>query len=182
MDASATTQVSALRRADLRTLQAEYERLFSKKTSSRNREWLFKVVAKKIQGDDEPESSKRPVPLAQLVAKYSKTGRSKNKSKTAKREKSTEPKKSKSRVKPVGGRDPRLPQKNGTIIERIYKGKKLHVTVEADGFTFSGKSYKSLSALAQHITGAKAINGYLFFQLGDYAKPVRRGAKEKAGK
>jgi hypothetical protein len=130
-------------------------------------------VARKIQGEEEPESSKRPVPLAQLVAKYSKKGRSKNATKSAKREKSTEPKKSK--AKPVGDRDPRLP-KSGTTIEREYKGKKLHVTVAEDGFTFGGKSYKSLSALAAHITGAKAINGYLFFMLGDYAK------KEKTGK
>ena len=181
MDASATTQISALRRADLKALQAEYERVFSKKTASRNREWLFKVIAKKSQDNEEPESANKPVPLPTLIAKYEKKGRSKNKPKTAKREKATEPKKSKSRVKPVGSRDPRLP-KIGTTIERVYKGKKLLVTVEADGFTFGGKSYKSLSALAQHITGAKAINGFLFFQLGDYAKPARRGTKEKAGK
>lgn len=178
MDTPTTTRVSALIRADLKTLQAEYERLFSKKTSSRNRDWLFKVVAKRIQGDDEPIASEHPVPLPTLIARYSKKGRSKNKSKATKRAKSTDQKKSKSKTKPVGGRDPRLPQKNGTVIERIYKGKKLHVTVEQDGFTFGGKSYKSLSALAAHITGAKAINGYLFFQLGDYAKPK----KEKAGK
>jgi len=181
MDASATTQVSKLRKMDLKDLQAEYERLFEKPSKSRNREWLFKVIAKKIQDDEEPESAKHPVALPTLVAKYSKKARSKNKSKTAKREKATEPKKSKSRVKPVGSRDPRLP-KVGTTIERVYKGKKLLVTVEADGLTFGGKSYKSLSALAQHITGAKSINGFLFFKLGDYAKPVRRGAKEKAGK
>ena len=174
--ASATTRVSRLRTLDLKGLQEAYEKEFGKPSKSRNREWLFKTVAKKIQGDDEPESSKRPVALPTLIAKYSKKGRSKNKTKSAKRAKTAEPKESKSRVKPVGGRDPRLPQKNGTVIERIYKGKKLLVTVESDGFTFGGKSYKSLSALAQHITGAKAINGFLFFQLGDYAK------KEKVGK
>ena len=50
------------------------------------------------------------------------------------------------------------------------------MTVAKDHFEWEGKPYKSLSALAQAITGAKAINGYLFFQLGDYAK------KEKASK
>lgn len=173
--ASATTQISRLRTLDLKGLQEAYEKAFGKKSKSRNREWLFKTVARRLQGD-EPIASEHPVPLPTLVARYSKKGRSKNKTKTAKREASGGSKKSKSKVKPVGGRDPRLPQKNGTVIERIYKGKKLHVTVEADGFTFGGKSYKSLSALAAHITGAKAINGFLFFQLGDYAK------KEKAGK
>jgi len=66
--------------------------------------------------------------------------------------------------------------KPGTTIERVYKGKKLLVTVTEDGFTFSGKPYRSLSALAMAITGAKAMNGFLFFCLGKYAK------KEKAGK
>jgi len=181
MDASATTQISKLRRMNLKELQAEYERVFEKPSKSRNREWLFKVIAKKLQDNVEPESASKPVALPTLIAKYSKKGRSKNKTKTAKHGKATESKKSQSRVKPVGDRDPRLP-KVGTTIERVYKGKKILVTAEQDGFTFGGKSYKSLSALAQHITGAKAINGYLFFQLGDYAKPVRRGAKEKAGK
>ncbi len=173
--ASATTQISRLRSLDLKGLQEAYEKAFGKKSSSRNREWLFKTVARKLQNGDEPESANKPVALPTLVAKYEKKGRSKNATKSAKREKTAEPKKSKSKVKPVGGRDPRLP-KAGTTIEREYKGKKLHITVEADSFTFGGKSYKSLSALAAHITGAKAINGYLFFQLGDYAK------KEKAGK
>ena len=180
MDASATTQISKLRKMDLKDLQAEYERVFEKQSKSRNREWLFKVIAKKIQDNEEPESANKPVALPTLIAKYAKKARSKNTTKAAKQGNASEPKKSKSRVKPVGDRDPRLP-KIGTTIERVYKGKKLLVTVEADGFTFGGKSYKSLSALAQYITGSTAINGFLFWQLGDYAKPVRRGAK-KAGK
>ena len=165
MDASTTTQISKLRALDLKSLQEAYENAFGKPSKSRNREWLFKTIARKWQNNEEPESANKPAPLPTLVARYSKS-----KTKSAKREK-----KSRSKVRPVGGRDPRLP-KVGTALEREYKGKKLHITVEADGFTFGGRSYKSLSALAQHITGAKAVNGFLFFHLGDYAK------KEKAGK
>jgi hypothetical protein len=178
MDVSATTAISKLRRLALKELQTEYERVFGKPSKSRNREWLFKVIAKKLQDNEEPESANGPVPLPTLIAKYEKKGRSakanksKNKTKAAAREK-----KAKTRVKPVGSRDERLP-KVGTTIERVYKGKKLLVTVEAEGFTFGGKSYRSLSALAAHITGSKAINGFLFFQLGDYTKP----AKDKASK
>jgi hypothetical protein len=159
-----TTQISKLRKASLKELQEKYQEAFGKETKNRNRVQLFSQIARKLQNDEEPDSAKRPVPLASLVAKYEGKGRSKNRTKTATREKQP-----KSKVKPVGVRDPRLP-KLGTTIEREYKGKKLHVTVAEDGFTFAGKSYKSLSALAAHITGAKAINGYLFFQLGDYAK------------
>ncbi len=163
MDASSTTQISKLRSADLKGLQDAYQQAFGKSSKSRNRDWLFKVIAKKIQNNEEPESAKRPVALPTLVAKFRKS--------KAKKAKSV--KTSRSKVKPVGGRDPRLP-KVGTALQREYKGKKLQVTVEADGFTFGGKSYKSLSALAAHITGAKAINGYLFFQLGDYAKKASK--------
>ena len=163
MDASSTTHFSKRRSADVTGLKDAYQQAFGKSSKSRNRDWLFKVIAKKIQNNEEPESAKRPVALPTLVAKFRKS--------KAKKAKSV--KTSRSKVKPVGGRDPRLP-KVGTALQREYKGKKLQVTVEADGFTFGGKSYKSLSALAAHITGAKAINGYLFFQLGDYAKKASK--------
>lgn len=169
-----TTQISRLRTASLKDLQAKYQELFGKTTKNRNRVQLFSQIARKLQNNEEPESANKPVALPTLIAKYEKKGRSKNKTKTAARErKPTGEKQSRSNSKPVGGRDPRLP-KVGTTIEREYKGKKLHVTVAEDGFTFGGKSYKSLSALAAHITGAKAINGFLFFQLGDYAKKASK--------
>ncbi len=171
MEASATTQISKLRRMDLRELQDAYKQAFGKGSKSRNRDWLFKAIAKKIQDNEEPESSKQTGKAAQLVARFQKT-----KTKSAKQDA-----RPKAKINFVGGRDPRLPRV-GTALQREYKGKKLHVTIEADGFAFGGKSYKSLSALAQHITGAKAINGFLFFQLGDYAKPTRRSEKEKTGK
>lgn len=173
MDASATTALSRLRRMDLKELQVEYERVCGKPSKSRNREWLFKTVARALQGQDEPKSDQPAGPT--ITAKFERKSRSKNKTKTAKREKAAKVgKKPRSRVKPIGDRDPRLP-KQGTVIERLYKKRKLLVTVEQDGFTFGGKSYRSLSALAQHITGAKAINGFLFFQLGDYAKVKKAG-------
>lgn len=175
MEATMTTQISKLRKSSLKELQEKYHEVFGKETKNRNRVQLFSQIARKLQNGEEPESANKPVALPTLIAKYEKRSRSKNKTKTAGREKKTVEKQTRTKAKPVGGRDPRLP-KVGTTIEREYKGKKLHVTVAEDGFTFSGKSYKSLSALAARITGAKAINGYLFFMLGDYAK------KEKAGK
>jgi hypothetical protein len=61
---------------------------------------------------------------------------------------------------PLDGRLPML----GTVITRDYKGQKLCVQVLADGFVFEGEKYKSLSAVARHITGS-AWNGYFFFGL-----------------
>jgi len=61
-------------------------------------------------------------------------------------------------------RDPRLPAA-GTTLTRTYKGKELKVAVLEDGFRFEGEEYRSLSALASHITGAASINGVLWFGL-----------------
>ncbi len=51
---------------------------------------------------------------------------------------------------------------NGTVLIREFKGKRYKVTVIADGFEFNGKNYKSLSAIANEITGTR-WNGKKFF-------------------
>ena len=51
MEATMTTQISKLRKLDLRGLRAEYEQLFKKPTKSRNAKQLFAQIARKMQGD-----------------------------------------------------------------------------------------------------------------------------------
>lgn len=46
----------------------------------------------------------------------------------------------------------------GTVLTRVYKGKEYKVTVLEDGFRCDGTEYRSLSALAAALTGAKSIN------------------------
>ena len=60
--------------------------------------------------------------------------------------------------------------KVGDVIERTYKGKQLRVKVTKDGFKFRGKAYRSLTAIALEVTGARSISGPYFF----------RNAKRKA--
>ena len=52
----------------------------------------------------------------------------------------------------------------GTRLVREYQGTAHTVTVRADGFEYQGRPYKSLSAIARHITGTR-WNGLLFFGL-----------------
>ena len=52
----------------------------------------------------------------------------------------------------------------GTRLVREYQGIAHTVTVLADGFEYQGRPYKSLSAIARHITGTR-WNGLLFFGL-----------------
>jgi hypothetical protein len=60
-------------------------------------------------------------------------------------------------------RDTRLP-KPGTLISRSFKGRQIVVTVLDDGFSFDGREYKSLSAIAAEATGTR-WNGFQFFGL-----------------
>ncbi len=52
----------------------------------------------------------------------------------------------------------------GTCLIREYRGISHHVLVTDTGFDYQGKPYRSLSAVAQKITGTK-WNGWVFFGL-----------------
>lgn len=58
----------------------------------------------------------------------------------------------------------------GTRLIREYNGVQHVVTVRSDDFEFEGRPYRSLSAIARHITGTR-WNGWAFFGLR-----VRAGA------
>ena len=62
--------------------------------------------------------------------------------------------------------DPRLPAP-GSAIVRHFKGRKHRVVFLKDGsgFEYEGERYRTLTAVAKHITGSH-INGFRFFQLG----------------
>ncbi len=164
--ASATTRVSRLRTLDLKGLQEAYKDAFGKASKSRNREWLFKVIAKKVQDNEEPESANKPVPLPTLIAKYTpaKKTRSRIVTKTAGKKKAkVKAEGKKTRVRAIGERDPRLP-KAGTTLTREWHGKKYLVKVLDQGFEYGGKPYRSLSGVAKAISG-QIVNGVLWFGL-----------------
>ncbi|WP_412059079.1 DUF2924 domain-containing protein [Bartonella sp. DGB2] len=52
----------------------------------------------------------------------------------------------------------------GTQLRREYLGQIHRVTVVQNGYNYEGQIYKSLNAIAKHITGT-TWNGYLFFGL-----------------
>ena len=52
----------------------------------------------------------------------------------------------------------------GTRLTREWQGKEHSVTVRRDDFEYRGRAYKSLSAVARHITGTN-WNGLVFFGL-----------------
>lgn len=54
--------------------------------------------------------------------------------------------------------------KPGTRLYREYKGQNYEVEVLDQGFSYAGKQYKSLTAVAKDITGVQT-NGHVFFGL-----------------
>lgn len=75
---------------------------------------------------------------------------------------------------------PDIQIKTGTRLRRLYQGKVHEVTSANDGFIYDGRSYRSLSEVARHITGTR-WNGRIFFGLKPKASPSkRRGIHEQA--
>ena len=60
-------------------------------------------------------------------------------------------------------RDSRLPAP-GTILRRTFRDENITVHVLEEGFQHDGAVYRSLSAVARHITGTQ-WNGFSFFRL-----------------
>jgi hypothetical protein len=61
----------------------------------------------------------------------------------------------------------------GTLLTREWDGQLQRVMVLADGFTWNGKTYRSLSGVALAITGSR-WNGPRFFGLRDQPSPEGR--------
>lgn len=75
-------------------------------------------------------------------------------------------------------RDPRLPAA-GTVITKLWRERTIEITVNETDFTFEGRSYRSLSAIASELLGCPA-NGYLWAGLTEGAKAAaaRRAERE----
>lgn len=154
-------RVSELRRMTVGELRREYAEVFGEQTRSYHKEFLVRRIAWRIQANAEgglpdrarkraleiaddadlrtraPGSAQSPTPAA-----HAGTGRA------------------------VIGRvevaaDDRLPMP-GALLTRDYRGRTIRVRVLPKGFDYEGTVYRSLSAVAQAVTGAH-WNGYLFF-------------------
>ena len=152
-------EVAAMRRMTPRELQEKYAEVFGEQPRSRNKRWLVKRIAWRMQANEEGELSERARRRAAELANDA------DLRVTAPRWPKREPSDGDRTVtKPVSfADDSRLPLP-GSVITRQYKGQTLQVKVLSDGFEFEGEVYKSLSSVAKEITGSH-WNGYHFFGL-----------------
>ncbi|MBU6172356.1 MAG: DUF2924 domain-containing protein [Planctomycetes bacterium] len=61
----------------------------------------------------------------------------------------------------------------GSMLHREYKGRQIRVLIVNNGFEYEGQLFKSLTAVANAITGSH-VNGFQFFRLGIRPEAIGR--------
>jgi len=157
-ETSVIRRIHALRQMTVGELRIEWQKLYGEPTRSRNRDYLWKRLAWRVQelthGGLSDRAKQR---IDELAPDGFVRARTPNVAVPA-----ADP-----APAPVSGRphrDPRLPSP-GTVITKRYKGRELRVVVRDDGVEFDGAMHPSLTALAKHVTGCRSINGRLFWGL-----------------
>lgn len=159
---SIPAELAELERMSVEQLATKYRTLYGEPTRTRNKDYLRKRLAWRVQelaygelsphaleriqqlGDTLPERWRMragvPTPPVEPPVVV-----------TAPAPRALEP------------RDPRIPPV-GSVLRRAFNGVEHEVVVLVDGFEHAGERFKTLSAVALRITGTR-WNGYLFFGL-----------------
>lgn len=135
-------------------LAEKYRAVFGIPTRSRNKEYLRKHLAWRMQERAEGGLSPRAIERIEQLAPQAPV---RWRERIAKQDGAERP--APAAAKP--DRDPRLPPP-GTVLTRAHNGIEHQVTVLTDGFEYQGKRHRSLSQIARLITGT-SWNGFTFF-------------------
>ena len=160
MDKRLLREIQRLRQMTVAELRREWERLYGGPTRSRNRDYLWKRLAWRVQElayGGLSDWAKARIEVVEPHAGFIRA-RTPGPAICVTREAAklqAEPE------RPV--RDPRLPSP-GTVLTREYHDRELRVLTREDGFEWEGRQYRSLSAVARAVTGQR-WNGLLFFGL-----------------
>lgn len=150
-------EVLALQDLTVAELRERYLDLYGEATRSRNRTWLFRACAWRVQEIAYGGLSERALRRAEEIARDCDVRPRRADHVPALPGTST-------RVvafqpKPVS--DDPTP---GTLLTRRYKGREVRVRVLDDGYEYEGQPYRSLTAVARAVTGSH-WNGRAFFGL-----------------
>ncbi len=153
MDDAVEMKIESLRKLKAGELRTRYRDLFGEVSPSFNRAHLFRRISWRLQAEAEGDLSERARRRASQLANDSDLRLRAPRSFWHEIERDGE----------SPNRDPRLPPTD-TVVERVYQGQIIRVTVLANGFEYHGKNYASLSAIAHRVTGTR-WNGFHFFGL-----------------
>lgn len=145
-------QLAALREMTVNELREKYREVYGEPSRSRNKDYLRKKVAWRIQELAEGGLTDRARARIDKLAPEAPV--------RWKKRPMAEPQ---ADVPTDATRDPRLPEP-GTVLTREHGGVEHAVTVLADGFEYDGQRFASLSKVARAITGTN-WNGFVFFRL-----------------
>ena len=161
-------QLAAMRSMTPGQLREQYRELFGEESRSGNRQWLYRRCVWRLQALAEGDLSDRARAQAKELARdVDIRVRPPAQMNAAPSACPTITQSAKTQVKP----DSRLPMP-GTRLTREYKGRLYQVEVLDGAFAYDGQVFRSLSAVAQAITGGH-WNGFLFFGLADPQKEAR---------
>ncbi len=140
--------INSLPQLSTAELAAEFERLYGRKPRYRNPVWMRKRIAYQAQvaafgGLSGPARAE----LERLAADIRLPDVA-----------------TRGHVRGEVGKKPKEQPRPGTVLQREWHGTQIRVEVLPDGFVYDGEHFKSLSAVAKHITG-QHWSGPRFFNL-----------------
>ncbi len=150
-DDSLLREMVALRKLTVEELRARYLALFGEETTIRNKDYLFKRIAYRLQEKKYGGLTEEARARAESLAAQAPVRRRLPPGAAEEMARATRP------------RDPRLPVP-GTVLRRTHGGVEHAVTVLDEGFEYLGERFESLSVVARKITGTR-WNGYGYFGL-----------------
>lgn len=157
MQPQLSAEIAKLDDMSVAQLRAYHLAVFGEPTCSRHRIWLVKRIAFKLQEQAEGGLTERALAKAAELGQ----GMSFRQARPAENGSTAVANRQKIMQIPAWGRDGLVP---GMVLRREYKGRTIIAEVREDGFEHEGTVYKSLSALANAVTGSR-WNGYVFFGL-----------------
>jgi len=160
LDKSVLGEIGRLREMNVADLQAEWLRLNGEPTRSRNRDFLFRRLAWRVQELAHGGLSTR---AKGRIAELAPTSFIRARTPATPPTLAHDAPSPEERAERRPARDPRLPAP-GTVISRKYKGRELRLVVREDGFELDGQMHGSLSEAARTVTG-QHWSGPLFWGL-----------------
>ena len=155
-NASMWHEIDGLQHQTVGQLKVKYREVFGQESRSNHKQFLMRRIAWRLQANAEGDLTERARQRALALAQE-----------TELRIRAPE-----SFLRELSGatgkwrgdpRDRRLPRP-GTWLTRQFQGRSIAVEVLEKGFRYQERVYKSLSAVARHVTGTQ-WNGFTFFRL-----------------
>ncbi len=157
-------RIKECRKLPLEALRTKYQKLFGESPRTGHKDYLFRRIVWRMQanryGDLSDQARQRALAIADDRDLRRRADSALNTGELG------------SRARNYRSTDLRLPLP-GTVLTRSFQGKTVKVCVLPDGFRYQDRRFRSLSAVAEHITGTR-WNGYVFFSLQD-RRSERRG-------